>query len=156
MLFNQSKPSGGVPSRIPPSPVRSEVNDGNLARKPVSTAVVVVEDEDAMRELICERLRGVGYEVFGTASATVAQLLLLERNSAPMILVTDLGLGGDAGWSLAQWAWERFPTLPVVFISGCIDEFVVRSALGHGNATFLQKPFSLDALVESLHSLTAA
>ncbi len=149
--------NGGVPSGSPPSPFLSEAKDGNpLPGKPVNTVVVVVEDEDVIRESICERLHRVGYEVFGAASAQDAQLLLLEHKSTPMILITDLVLRGDSGWSLAQWAWERFPNLPIVFMSGWIDEFVVRSALGHGNATFLQKPFSLDALVESLKSLNAA
>ena len=151
------KAKGGVPSGNPPSPLFSEAKDGNPhPGKPVNVVVVVVEDEDVIREAICERLHGAGYEAFGAASAKDAQRLLLEHKSTPMILITDLALRGEGGWSLAQWAWERFPDLPVVFMSGCIDEFVVRSALGHGHATFLQKPFSLDALVENLKSLNAA
>lgn len=151
------KAKRGGPSGNPPSPFLSEAKDGNpLPRKPLNVVVVVAEDEDVMREVICERLHGAGYEAFGAASTKDARRLLLEHKSTPMILITDLTLPGDGGWSLAQWAWERFPNLPVVFMSGCIDEFVVRSALGHRHTAFLQKPFSLDALVENLKSLNAA
>ena len=152
----KAKAKRGVPSGNPPSPFLSETKDGNpLPGKPVNVVVVVVEDEEVIRQVICERLHGAGYEAFGAASAKDARILLLEHKSTPMILITDLTLPGDGGWSLAHWAWERFPNLPVVFMSGSIDEFAVRSALGHRHAAFLQKPFSLDALVESLKSLAA-
>lgn len=151
------KAKRGVPSGNPPSPFLSEAKEGNpLPRNPLNVVVVVAEDEDVIREAICEWLHGAGYEAFGAASAKDAQGLLLEHKSTPMILITDLALRGEGGWSLAQWAWERFPNLPVVFMSGYIDEFTVRSALGHRHTAFLQKPFSLDALVKSLRSLIAA
>jgi two-component system cell cycle sensor histidine kinase/response regulator CckA len=151
------KAKRGGPSGNPPSPFLSEAKEGNPPPgKPVNVVVIVVEDEDVIREAICERLRGAGYAAFGAASAKDARLLLLQHKSTPMMLITDLTLPGDGGWSLAQWAWERFPNLPVVFMSGSIDEFAVRSALGHRHTAFLQKPFSLDALVESLRSLNAA
>jgi DNA-binding NtrC family response regulator len=151
------KAKGRVPSGNPPSPFLSEAKEGNpLPGKLANVVVVVVEDEEVIREAICQRLHGAGYQAFGAASAKDARRLLLEHKSTPMILITDLSLPGDGGWSLAQWTWERFPNLPVVFMSGSIDEFAVRSALGHRHTAFLQKPFSLDALVESLRSLNAA
>jgi two-component system cell cycle sensor histidine kinase/response regulator CckA len=153
----KAKAKRGVPSGNPPSPFLASAKNGNpLPGKPLNVVVVVVEDEEVIRQVICERLHGAGYEAFGAASAKDARILLLEHKSTPMILITDLTLPGDGGWSLAHWAWERFPNLPVVFMSGSIDEFAVRSALGHRHAAFLQKPFSLDALVESLRSLNAA
>ena len=71
-----------------------------------------------------------------------------------MILVTDLVLHGDGGWSLATWAREQLPDLPIVFMSGFIDESVIRPALEHGHATFLQKPFTLQNLIEHLETVS--
>jgi CheY-like chemotaxis protein len=115
--------------------------------------VVVVEDEDALRDVICEGLRNEGYEAYGVANSKEALRLMLEHKSRAVMLVTDLVLHEDGGWPLARWTRERFPHLPILFMSGWIDESAVRSALAQGNAAFLQKPFSLTSLVDSLRTL---
>jgi two-component system, cell cycle sensor histidine kinase and response regulator CckA len=70
---------------------------------------------------MCEYLRRVGYEVFGSASAKNALLLLEAHKAKPRILVTDLVVPGDGGWLLTRQARQRFPHLPIVFMSGCIE-----------------------------------
>lgn len=142
-------------------PVASDVHnarpvdaEASLLGTGAATTVVVVEDDEALRAILCERLRAAGYEVLAAASATDAHPLLTECRSKRLVLITDLVLNGEGGWSLASWARGRFPNLPIVFMSGFIDESVVRSALEHGNTTFLQKPFSLQRLMASLESLS--
>ena len=112
--------------------------------------IILVEDEDSLREIISERLRREGYEVYGAASAIDARALLAKHRSQRMILLTDLVLPGVGGWFLARSARETIPDLPIIFMSGCIDEATISSGLARGNTAYLQKPFQWNQLRDTL------
>jgi DNA-binding response OmpR family regulator len=155
MLFSVDRQCGALPAAPDVHNARPADAEALLGRDP-GTTVVVVEDDEALRDVLCHRLRAAGYEVLAAASAVDAHPLLTKCKSKRLVLITDLVLNGEGGWSLATWARGRFPNLPIIFMSGCIDESVVHSALEHGNTTFLQKPFSLQRLIASLESLSKA
>jgi CheY-like chemotaxis protein len=121
------------------------------------TTVLVVDDDDVLRSIICEALRRAGYHTAGRSSAKEALEFLLARKSSRNVLVTDLVLnGGEGGWSLSQQVRRLFPSVPIVLMSGCIDESAVPLAIAQGNVSFLQKPFEISTLVSSLRLLGAA
>ena len=120
------------------------------------TTVLVVDDDDALRSIICEALRKAGYHTSGRSSAKEALEFLLARKSSRNVLVTDLVLnGGEGGWSLSQQVQRLFPSVPIVFMSGCIDEFAVPGTIAQGKVSFLEKPFEISTLVSRLRSLGA-
>jgi PAS domain S-box-containing protein len=110
--------------------------------------VLLVEDEDDIRENTRDMLDYLGHEVLAAASAEDAMDLL-----APDIdlLLTDLQLPGIGGGDLAQVALARFPQLKVMLASGYGDA----SAAVPG-AALLPKPYTLDSLRAALAALSAA
>lgn len=105
--------------------------------------VLLVEDEDDIRENTAELMRIMGYEVLEAASAEAA-LALLERR--PDIVLTDLQLPGLGGEALAHAARQRLPRARIAFMSGASHASSVADAL-------LPKPYDagqLQALLEKL------
>jgi len=105
--------------------------------------VLLVEDEDDIRENSAELMRFMGYEVLEAASAEAA-LALLQRQ--PDIVLTDLQLPGMGGEALAQMVRQKLPRARIAFMSGASHASNVADAL-------LPKPYDaqqLQALLERL------
>jgi DNA-binding NtrC family response regulator len=114
--------------------------------KSLRQRVLVVEDELIIGEIATEALMDAGYEVFTAASAEEAEILL--QDVSVDVLFTDINLGGQDGFALAQAALSVQPLLSVVFTSG-------RSWICHGmcesvGVPFLAKPYRLTELVETV------
>jgi signal transduction histidine kinase len=102
--------------------------------------ILVVDDEQVVRELLAQMLRKEGYEVQVAASASVARALRGPWD----LLLTDVVMPETDGVKLSQQIDARH----VLFISGYDQE-----ALVAGDASFLQKPFSRDELTRVVRSL---
>jgi two-component system cell cycle sensor histidine kinase/response regulator CckA len=104
--------------------------------------VLVVEDEEAVRELAVGMLRKRGYTVLATGSPAEAVRLADEQRDQIDLLLTDLVMPEMNGTDLAAQLTARIPTLVVLFMSGYADEAAIRNGvLDHGTA-YLEKPFS--------------
>lgn len=116
--------------------------------------VFLVEDDRLVREVVSECLVSAGMCVTGVADAEAA----LERwrdDGSPDLLVTDIDLGaGLNGFELASCARNRWPDLPILFISG-IPRLPARGAFGP-RERFLPKPFRGTALVTAIDELASA
>ena len=120
-------------------------------------AVLVVDDDEVLRSVICKCLARAGYEACGRACAKDAIQFLSSRRKGQTILVTDLVLhGSEGGWSLAQQVRQLFPAVSIVLMSGYIDEAAVQAMMTHGNISYLPKPFELGALVATVAAARAA
>jgi two-component system, cell cycle sensor histidine kinase and response regulator CckA len=108
--------------------------------------VLVVEDEDAVRDLVCEILSRRGYAVV-TACDGDAALRLSERHSGTIhLLVTDVVMPRMSGPELAGRLLAQRREMKVLYTSGYTDNALVRrDILGRG-VHFLHKPFSSDLL----------
>jgi DNA-binding NtrC family response regulator len=97
-------------------------------------------------EIAAEALTEAGYEVLTAASAEEAEVIL--RSVSVDLLFTDIDLGGQDGFELAQTALSLQPLLSVVFTSG-------RSRAYHGlcesaGMPFLAKPYRIAGMVETV------
>lgn len=104
--------------------------------------LLLVEDEEALRNLTAKVLRDQGYTVLEAANGDEA--IKLARNFPKRIhlLVTDLVMPQMGGKELVEQFKRLHPDCRVLFISGYTDEVMTdQGLLGHG-ALFLQKPFS--------------
>ena len=79
--------------------------------------VLVVEDDPFVREMAVTGLEDVGFEVTQAASGGQA-LGLLQAGIAIDVLLTDIRLPGADGWTVAKAYRERFPDLPVLYVTG--------------------------------------
>jgi PAS domain S-box-containing protein len=108
--------------------------------------ILLVEDEQVVRELVRYILQTHGYLVLEASSAGEA-LLLCERHPGPIqLLVTDVVMPWMSGREMAERLTALRPELRVLYMSGYLDDAVVRHGVSYGDTAFLQKPFTPDAL----------
>lgn len=121
---------------------------------PGQETVLVVEDEEGVRELVRDVLEMNGYRVLEAATGEEA-LRLAARHAAPIqLLVADLSLPDLRGRDLVQRLVGERPHLRVLFISGHHQEATaVQRELGSGGR-FLSKPFTVRALLSAVSDLS--
>ena len=117
---------------------------GSAAAAASKARVLLVEDEDDIRDNTAELMRFMGYEVLEAASAEAA-LALLDRQ--PDIVLTDLQLPGLGGEALAQAVRQKLPRARIAFMSGASQASQVADAL-------LPKPYDAQQLQALLEKLT--
>jgi CheY-like chemotaxis protein len=104
--------------------------------------VLLVEDEDAVRDVARAVLRGQGYAVLDAAGGEEA-LRLADGHPGPIhLLVTDVVMPRMGGRVLAQRLTERRPGVRVLYVSGYTEDEVVRRGIAGNDLPFLQKPFT--------------
>jgi len=106
--------------------------------------VLVVDDEDATRELLAILLRESGYRV-ETADSAEEALALLRRRPFDLVL-SDVQMPGASGLELSRILTHSHPHLPVVLITGHADVDTAREAVQIGAADYLTKPFTVESL----------
>jgi CheY-like chemotaxis protein len=126
---------------------------------PVAPLVVlVVEDEQLLRELVEPALADAGYSVLLAHNGSEALKYLEERESeeAPLrALVTDVQLGpGPSGWEIAKRARELHPEIPVVYVTGAAA--AEWPSKGVPNSLIIQKPFAPAQVVTAVSQLLKA
>ena len=114
--------------------------------------ILLVEDDELVRECLAEALQEAGLRIEGTSTAEAA-LVLLRSGHPPDVMVTDINLGaGMDGLAFARAARLLHPGLPVVFISGRYSE--LRNMMPYER--FLPKPFTTPALLRAIEDVRAA
>jgi signal transduction histidine kinase/ActR/RegA family two-component response regulator len=150
----ESEPGRGTAMRVflPVSGEARDAEDSTPRRGPekwrsadtmVYRRILLVEDDVNVRELVADALRRSGCEVL-QANASEEALRIEEQETGPIhLLITDILLPGVPGNELAGRLRTRRPQMQVLFVSGFVPEPM---ALEPGIA-FLQKPFTVDALI---------
>jgi two-component system cell cycle sensor histidine kinase/response regulator CckA len=114
-----------------------------------SETILVVEDQEELRGLICEVLQGAGYRVLQAADGRGA-LALSDASSEPIhLLVTDIVMPGMSGREMAEALCARRTETRTLLISGYPNEAIERSG-GLGGFALLEKPFSRTRLLQQV------
>ncbi len=104
--------------------------------------VLVVEDEPAVRGLVCRTLRKYGYRVIEAADG-VEGLDICRRHRGPIdLLLTDMIMPGLNGKQLADQAIAVRPSLPVLFMSGHTQDALGQRGMVQRATELIQKPFT--------------
>ena len=116
---------------------------------PVTAAhtVLVVDDQDIVRDVATMALERAGYRVLATGSPSAAIQLALETSGIDLLL-TDVVMPEMDAFELAERIGSTIPGLRVLYTSGYTD--------AGAEGAFLQKPFSPAQLVEKVGSMLAA
>ena len=115
--------------------------------------VLLVEDEEMVRQLARRILVERGYHVLEAADAAIA-LELVEAGAGPIgLLLTDVVMPGTSGADLALRLLARFPGLKVLYMSGYTDSLVLRHGVSQVETAFLQKPFAPESLARKVREL---
>jgi PAS domain S-box-containing protein len=126
-----------------------------VATAQAGETVLVIEDEDSVRELVVEVLHELGYRALEAGDGP-AGLKILQSGERIDLLVSDIGLPGMNGRQVADAARERRPDLKVLFITG----YAENAAIAHGflapGMEMVTKPFAVDALAARIREMIGA
>ena len=112
--------------------------------------ILLVEDEDAVRRLTRTVLQQLGYTVL-EASDGLAAVTVSEDHQGPIhLLITDLVMPVMSGRQVAERFAVSHPDTKVLFMSGYTEDIIVHQGVDSATASFLQKPFNLDALARKV------
>ncbi len=115
--------------------------------------ILLVEDDEAVRQLARASLETYGYTVLAAADAAQALRLVEERHGQIDLLVTDVVMPQMSGRELVEQLRQRFPTLKVLYVSGYTDDVILRLGLAQAEVTFLQKPFTPTTLARKVRDV---
>ena len=88
------------------------------------------------------------------ASGGEEALAILKRYEAPFhLILTDVIMPGESGKNIADKILQLFPGIPVIFMSGYTDDAIVHHGVLDKNTNFIQKPFSIIALVQKIRNI---
>jgi two-component system cell cycle sensor histidine kinase/response regulator CckA len=157
-VFVDSEPGAGSTFRIllPRADAPVTAVPADVPRSDASGAhgtVLLVEDEDDVRELIGGYLTSQGYSVVSANSGEDAVERFRECPDAPSLLISDIIMPGMNGRVLSDRLRVSYPELKVLYVSGYTDDALTpNSPLPHGTY-FLQKPFALSALASKIRDI---
>jgi len=114
--------------------------------------VLLVEDEDTVREMETQLLTSLGYQVLPARNGEQALEIFKERGGNIDLLMSDMIMPGLSGWELYMNLKKQKPDIKALFASGYSDENIRPLIKSHG-VDFLQKPFSLHKLSLKLHEV---
>ena len=112
---------------------------------PLSSRILVVEDEDSVNKLLCDLLTQNGHRVEGILDGNLA--LPKIDTLAPDLLLLDIHLPGKDGTQILKEVRARTPPIPVIMISGEHGVETVVEAMRLGAFDYVAKPFALDKLL---------
>ena len=156
----ESTPGLGTTFKIfLPQLEEAEVNNsggGDRATAPTHETVLLVEDEDIVRNLFREVLRMNGYNVLEASSGSDA-LRISDTHSGPIdLMVTDVVMPQMSGRELAKRLTEARPYTRVLFVSGYTEDAIVHHGVSIAELNFLQKPFAPDSLARKVREVLNA
>ena len=114
-----------------------------------SAIILLVDDDNAVREVTAAILRDLGYVVLEVGSGGAA-LDVLDGEAQVELVLLDFAMPGMNGMDVARQVQSKHPTLPVLFITGYADKTALENV---GDAQIIKKPFVGDELA---HKVSAA
>ena len=116
-------------------------------------AILLVEDDEAVRSLTESILESAGYSVFSAAAGEEALQKLSSMGGALDLLITDVVMPGMDGKELGRRVTERFPAAGVLFISGYTEDAIVHNGVLEEWVELLQKPFDRTTLLQRVRAI---
>jgi two-component system, cell cycle sensor histidine kinase and response regulator CckA len=133
--------------------VETSVAETERFEPQASATVLVVEDEQAVRELTVRMLQRLGYSVLSAASGREAIEVSNSFSGRISILVTDVVMPEMSGRQVADAVLAARPEVKVLFLSGYTEHTTIHQGIGSG-VNFLAKPFSCETLARKLLEIT--
>ncbi len=118
--------------------------------------ILLVEDDDAVRDSAKEMLESLGFRLLVARSASEAMQISREYEGAIQLVLTDVVMPGIGGSRLAIELQKERPDTRFLFMSGYTDDAVLRQGILHSAAPFLQKPFSLRGIAKKVDQVLKA
>jgi PAS domain S-box-containing protein len=118
-----------------------------------SETVLIVEDEDDLRNALSLMLADFGYTVLQARDGIEASSIIERHDGAIDLLVTDMVMPKMNGRELVDKLSAEFPDLKVIYMSGYVDGAATNNAEFVSEKLFLQKPFTSDVLLHKVREV---
>jgi YesN/AraC family two-component response regulator len=113
--------------------------------------ILVVDDEEMMRELLEDVLQLAGYSVETAEDGQAA--LIRVKESTPLLVISDIKMPRMNGFELLKSVKERFPDMRVIMMTGYSDDFTVKDALRLNADEYIIKPFNTQDITSVVKSI---
>jgi Signal transduction histidine kinase len=154
LMLVESEPGRGARFSVLLPREGTGVEEGIPPAAPIAVpgreTVLLVEDDPTVRVVTGRILRELGYTVLEAGSAAEARSVAATATGRIDLLLTDVVMPGGSGRELAEALTQTRPGLPVVFMSGYTADVILRMGIVHDKVTLLSKPFTADALADTL------
>src|ERR1700724_6724 len=118
-------------------------------RLAMADRILVVDDEEAIREIVCAILVAAGY-ICNQAGSGMEALALLESGEQFELMLSDLMMANLDGIGLLEKTKERFPDMPVVMVTAVHDISVALAAIRNGAYDYVLKAFEREQLLNTV------
>jgi len=115
--------------------------------------ILLVEDEEALRELTAELLDSSGYKVLEAASGESAMAISKRYEDTIHLLLTDVIMSGMSGSELAVRLKESRPAVKVLYMSGYTGNLIANYGVQDSKSPLIQKPFTKQVLLNQVRSV---
>ena len=117
-----------------------------MDRSNVKAVVLIVEDDEAIRNLACQILELEGYRVVLSSDARGAFAILQQKAGMVNLVITDVVLPEVNGVELAKRVRDQYPHIAVLLMSGYLEEILTRYGADACGFKLLVKPFTVEQL----------
>ena len=157
-IFAQSEPGCGTTFRIYLPRVADPADSPRVDKHAQAAAggsetVLLVEDEESVRELVRETLKTRGYTVIEASDGIAGMRVSEEYQGNIEILITDVVMPGMSGRELAKRVAAARPNIRVLYLSGYTEDSIISEGTIETGSSFLQKPFTLQNLLRKVREL---
>jgi two-component system, cell cycle sensor histidine kinase and response regulator CckA len=157
-VFVQSELNRGTTFRIyfPRVPDETEsIESPLLSRSGTSGSetVLLVEDDESVRQLVRETLEAKGYKVLEADNGQAALRIASAHPGSIDMLITDVVMPGMSGRELAKALGASHPQTRILFLSGYTEDAIVHHGVLQPGTVFLEKPFTLQSLAAKVREV---
>ena len=124
-----------------------------FAPSSISARILVVEDDDAVRDLTSTLLEELGVDVISSEDATDAIRLAKQIDQPLDLLLTDVCHAGHERPEVYRQIVEHQPDIKVLYMSGYTENVIFKKGILQEGIDFIQKPFTLRALHEKISQI---
>ncbi|HEX4782921.1 MAG TPA: PAS domain S-box protein [Candidatus Sulfotelmatobacter sp.] len=118
-----------------------------------SETVLLVEDEESVRQLVRETLAAKGYRVMEASNGEGGLSAAAQHNGKIDLVITDVVMPGMGGRELVKQLAQTCPETKVLYLSGYTEDAIFSEGTLESGAAFLQKPFTLQSLARKVREV---
>ena len=138
------------------APLEVWISEGNVQGIPRGTeTILVVEDEEKVRELTLRILKKQGYRVLEARDGNEALSLFKEREESIDLVLTDVVMPGMSGRQLVDQLKIMNQELKVLYMSGYTENAIAHEGILEEGTIYIQKPFTLEKLARKVRQVLA-
>ena len=150
-IWVYSEPGQGTTFKVYLSEVKKDAGMEKKEQTPVddpggSETVLIVEDNDLLRNFAQKALRGYGYRVMDAENGEDALRVCKEHDGQIDLMITDVIMPKMGGREAAKRLQPLYPQMKVIYMSGYTDNAIVHHGVLERGLNFLEKPFTPEGL----------